>query len=171
MKKLSKQYEDAIELVRERFDGKFDKGGHAYVGHLFRIAGTISTKIIDDLLLRDEQSDGTPFYSKARIVALLHDILEDTDTTVDELRELEFDEDIIQSVIAITRRKDETSYYDYIERVKKDDLARCVKIFDLEDNMDIKRLTSLEDKDLKRISKYWHCWRYLRGFDQELIRP
>lgn len=167
MKEISKQYEDAIELVKDRFDGKFDKGGHPYIGHLFRIAGTISTKIIDDLL----PEDVTSFYSKARIVALLHDILEDTDTTVDELREMEFDEDIIQSVVAITRRKDEASYYDYIERVKKDDLARCVKIFDLEDNMDIKRLTSLEDKDLKRLSKYWHCWRYLRGFDQELVRP
>ena len=162
MDTLIKQYTDAITLIKQKFEGKVDKGGHPYVGHLFRVANSIK-KIVDDLTICGSSEEAITFYRKAQIVALLHDILEDTDTTVDELRGLCFDDDIIQAVVAITRRKDEKLYFDFIERVKENDLAKCVKIYDLEDNMDIRRLKNLEEKDIKRISKYWHCWMYLRG--------
>jgi (p)ppGpp synthase/HD superfamily hydrolase len=92
-------------------------------------------------------------------VALLHDILEDTDTTVDELRGLCCDDDIIQAVVAITRRKDEKLYFDFIERVKGNDLAKLVKIYDLEDNMDIRRLKELEEKESKLSNKIYNMKR------------
>ncbi len=159
---LGEQYVKAITLIKTKFSDKVDKGGHPYIGHLFSVSRSIGD-VIDDLTMTGVDEEVITFYRKAEIVALLHDILEDTDTTEDGLREEGFDDDIIQAVVAITRRKDEKLYFDFIERVKECDLAKVVKIYDLEDNMDIKRLKSLEEKDLKRIFKYWHCWQYLRG--------
>lgn len=162
MDTLTKQLSDAITLIKSKFEGKKDKGGHPYIEHLFAVANSIK-EIIDDLTLNEISEEVITFFKKAQIVALLHDILEDTDTTTVELDDLGFGPDIVEAVSAITRKHSEHLYFDYIDRVKKNDLAKCVKIFDLENNMDIRRLKELGEKDLKRISKYWHCWKYLRG--------
>ena len=82
------------------------------------------------------------------VVAILHDIVEDTPMTLSELKKYILDKDIIDAVDAITRRKDEDLYYDYILRVSKNDLARRVKIFDLTHNMDITRLSEDIDADI-----------------------
>lgn len=148
----------AETLIEKYFEGKVDKGGHPYIGHLYRVAlGVVSdwwmTRVYEDYAVR---------YRKDDIVALLHDILEDTDCTTDILREEGFDDEIIDAVVAITRRKDEQHYSDFIKRVKENKIARIVKIYDLEDNMDIRRLSELEDRDLKRLKKYWYSWKYLK---------
>ena len=102
------------------------------------------------------------------IAGLLHDILEDTECTVEILKENGFDDEIIDAIVAITRRKDEHSYFDFIKRLKSNEIARVVKIYDLENNMDIRRLSKLEEKDLKRLKKYWYCWKYLKNeIDEE----
>ena len=85
-----------------------------------------------------------------------------TDCTADILREEGFDDEIIDAVVAITRRKDEFHYSDFIKRVKANKIARIVKIYDLEDHMDIRRLPELEDRDFKRLKKYWYSWKYLK---------
>ena len=149
MKNLEDQKRKAIELVDHYFNGKTDKGGVDYKHHLYTVAESIK-RIYDP-----------SFCQKMYIVALLHDILEDTDCTVSELSKY-FDEDIVKSVISITKLREE-SYPDYIGRLKKDEMAKIVKLCDLCDNMNITRLPKLEEKDIKRLKKYWLSWRYLSG--------
>ena len=100
---------------------------------------------------------------KAIIVAILHDILEDTECTTTVLFDEGFDEEIIDAVVAITRKKNEQYYFDFIERVSKNPIAKIVKICDLENNMDIRRLNKFGDYEMKRLKKYWHCWKFLKG--------
>jgi len=154
---MMNQYYNALELVKKLFDGIVDKGGDKYVNHLVRV----SERVINEK--SSMPSDKSQLYSKAAIVALLHDVVEDTRYTIDDLRRDGYDDDIILAVDAITRKKDEHCYLDYIVRLSSNEIAKVVKIHDLEDNMDITRLNELNAIDLKRLSKYWHCWRYLKG--------
>ena len=151
----------AYKLAEKYFKDKTDKGGHPYMGHMERIVSAIEKE--KDAKCADSQSTLALFYDKAIVVALLHDLLEDTDCTPDTLRSEGFDSEIIDAVVAITRRPDEQKYFDFIARVKKNDIARLVKIYDLEDNMDIRRLNTFGDYEQKRLKKYWYCWKYLRG--------
>ena len=152
-----KQFYKAEELVAKYFEGKVDKGGNDYKYHLYNVANSVEKEL----------SCGTE-REMCMVVGLLHDILEDTDCTVEILNENGFDDEIIDAIVAITRRKDEHSYFDFIKRVKSNEIARVVKIYDLENNMDIRRLSKLEEKDLKRLKKYWYCWKYLKNeIDEE----
>lgn len=93
------------------------------------------------------RKDGTPYIAHAirvaircqskdeKTVALLHDTVEDTDLTLDDLREIGFAEDIIEAVDALSRRPYE-SYVEFIERCKLNKLARAVKVADIEDNLE-----------------------------------
>ena len=152
-----------LNFVTELFKYKKDNGGADYIKHLLNVA----EKIEDEGKLRSNwydfgESSLSLFYHKAYIVALLHDTLEDTDTTIDELKALGCDDEIIDAVIAITRKHTET-YFEFIDRVKKNDIAKLVKIKDLEHNMDVRRLSKFGDYELKRLKKYWYCWKYLKG--------
>lgn len=152
-----------ITLVRKYFEGKEDKGGHPYEQHLNRVAA----RVLDEkhkmkyVAYSINEVHEIIDYDRAAIVAYLHDILEDTDCTIEELREAGCDDIMIDAVLAITRKEDEDSYSDFIKRVKKNPIARLVKTFDLEDNMDIKRLEKVGDYELKRLQKYWYSWRYI----------
>ena len=96
---------------------------------------------------------------KAKIVALLHDVLEDNGCyTIDYLRKF-FSKDVCDAIIAITRK--ESNYFKYILRVKQNNLARKVKLADLKHNMDITRLNKIEDKDIVRLKKYLCAYRML----------
>ena len=151
-----KLIDKAETLIKKYFEGRVDKGGHPYIWHLYYVAESVERELTVEITNEEAEKR-----RKAYIVALLHDILEDTDCTVDILREEGFDDEIIDAVVAITRRKSEHSYFDFIKRVKENEIAKIVKIYDLEDNMDIKRLSELEDRDLKRLKKYWYSWKYL----------
>jgi hypothetical protein len=102
-------------------------------------------------------------YKKAYIVALLHDILEDTDCTEEELREIGCDEEIIDAIKSVTRKPEEKYYFDFIKRVSQNKIGTIVKIHDLEHNMDIRRLSKFGDYEQKRLKKYWYSWKYLKG--------
>ena len=158
---IKTMHRSAIKLIDKYFSDKVDAGGHPYVGHMNRIEDEIIKE--KKLKCSDPHSTLSIFYDKAAIVALLHDIIEDTECTEDILRVNGFDEEIIEAVVAITRRKDEQYYFDFIERVSKNDIAKLVKIYDLQENMDIKRLKKFEEYEQKRLKKYWYCWKYLRG--------
>ena len=138
------------------FQDKVDKGGHPYAGHLCRVAEKVNETITKN---RQYVSDN---YDKAVIVAYLHDILEDTDCTIPELEDIGCDQEIIDTVLAITRDIKEDKYFDFIKRVKKNPIARIVKIADLEDNMDITRLNKFGEYEQKRLMKYWYSWKYLK---------
>ncbi len=99
----------------------------------------------------------------AKIVAVLHDVVEDCDGwTFERLRSEGFGEEIIAALDCVTKREGE-SYEDFIGCSVSNDVAREVKIADLEDNMDIRRLDRLTERDLERLTKYHRAWTRLLG--------
>lgn len=110
----------AMRLAYKAHDGQYDKGGVPYVFHPFHVA---------------EQMHGE--YDIC--VALMHDVLEDTDYTIDDIRALGFPQDILDALVCITRDKS-ISYEDYILIVKTNEIATRVKLADLEHNSDTSRL-------------------------------
>lgn len=131
-------YNKAIELAKEYHAGQLDKAGKDYFeNHI---------KVVSDMVLYHENN----LY--AATVALLHDILEDTHISEDHLRQI-FPKYIVDAVCVLTKQKHEP-YWIYIERVKKNKLAKIVKKYDLANNMDMSRLDIISDKDLEREIKY-----------------
>lgn len=126
--------EKAIALAADRHAGQVDKATQPYILHPLRVMLKMKT---------------TP----QRIVAVLHDILEDTNTTVVELITLGFSSEIIDAVIALTKKEDE-SRIEVAYRTVKNSLAREVKLADLADNMDISRIPQLSSGDLLRLEEY-----------------
>ncbi len=122
--------EDAIVLAAKSHRGQRDKAGEPYILHILRVV----------VKLKDEN---------ARIVAALHDLVEDTGTTLEDLAAAGYSEEICKAVDCLSRRKDE-SYEAMIERVAANPLARQVKLADLEDNMDPNRRLHGEDADKRR---------------------
>lgn len=105
-----------LEFVKEKFKDKKDKNGEPYIWHLVRVA------------LNQDTFNG-------KIVGLLHDIFEDTDTTDEELYNLEIPDYLIKDILRLTH-EDET-YNDYINEINwyGSDIAKNVKIADLKDNL------------------------------------
>ena len=99
---------------------------------------------------------------KEKIVALLHDVLEDSDTSLEELSM--FDQEIVDAVIAITRNEGQKRE-EYIEQVSSNEIARKVKIQDLINNMDLSRIVDVTQKDLDRIERYKKELEYLKSLD------
>lgn len=92
-----------------------------------------------------------------RIVAVLHDVVEDTDMTLSCLKSQEgFSNNVIEALDCLTRRKNET-YDEFIDRIKTNKLATKIKIYDLEDNMDASRLKEITEKDKIRMQKYFNA--------------
>ena len=99
-----------------------------------------------------------------KTVAMLHDLLEDTAYTEDDLREEGFPAEIIEAVVCLTKTEGE-EYADYVERVCQNKLAARVKLADLKDNMDITRLEKVTDKDFERLKKYHKAYKYLKSLE------
>lgn len=125
----------AIIMATKAHDGQVnDKCGEQYILHPLRVM----EKMKDDI---------------SRIVAVLHDIIEDTNITKEDLAEAGFSQEVIEAVICLTRRKNE-DYFSFIRRCKQNNIARFVKLADIEDNMDLRRLSNPTEKDYERNSKY-----------------
>ena len=144
---------DIFDYIEKKFDGKTDKCGDPYVFHLYRVAKTAKESYF--IRLTDTEKDDV--YK----IALLHDIIEDTDTTVDELKTVDdISDSIIDAVVTLTRTKEET-YNEYIERVSKNRLATLVKLHDLKDNMDITRYVDFKDISISLLERYHNAYKYL----------
>jgi len=146
---------DAVALaVRVHRDHR-DKAGQPYILHPLRV------------MLRQHDE-------AAQIVAVLHDVIEDSrdesKVTAADLRADGYSEDIVTALEALTKREGEY-YEDFIERVAMNPLARQVKLADLEDNMDIQRLGTVSENDLKRMKKYHTAWRRLARLEGMLPEP
>ena len=124
----------ALILATIAHDKQIDKGGQPYILHPLRFALKMDT-------------------IEGKIVGLLHDVLEDSDFAVDDLIDDGFPPEIIDAVIALTRKKEE-NYQQFILRCKENPLARQVKLADLEDNLDTTRLPEIGEKERQRIKKY-----------------
>ncbi len=133
--------EDAIAIAAQAHKGQMDKAGASYILHPLR-------------LMMQMKSEET------MIVAVLHDVVEDSVWTLNALRKKGFSEAVLEAVECLTKRDGE-SYEDFIERAGKNAIARQVKIADLEDNMNIRRIGEIQPRDLERLEKYHKSWRLL----------
>ena len=136
--------ERAIEIATQAHKGQLDKAGNEYIGHPLRVMEMGKTL-------------------QEKIVGVLHDVVEDTDWTFEALEAEGFTEEIIAALKCVTKTSENENYDDFIERVKKNPLAVAVKINDLTDNKDIRRLPYLSDKDVKRLKKYLKAYKRLIG--------
>ncbi len=134
----------AIEIATEAHKGQFDKAGRDYIGHPLRVMEMGKTE-------------------EEKIVGVLHDVIEDTDWTFEKLAEEGFSDKVITALKCVTKTSESENYDNFIDRVKKNPLAVAVKINDLTDNMDIRRLPYLSDKDVKRLKKYLKAYKRLTG--------
>lgn len=137
--------ESAIALAVRAHAGQRDKYGAPYVLHPLRV------------MLRCEGE-------LARIVAVLHDVVEDTPITLDELRAQGFPETVIEALDLLTRRAGD-SYEAFIERIAPHPLARRVKLADLEDNMDVRRITVWQEDTATRLERYRRAWQRLQEME------
>ena len=124
-----------LELILKLFDDKTDKGGLPYFNHLFKVY------------------EGVSSYDE-KIIALLHDVVEDTDITFDDLEDFGYNKEIIDALKYLTKKKGEY-YPDYIERIinSNNKMVLNVKLSDLKHNMDITRIKNPTINDYERISK------------------
>ena len=132
---------EAIALAATAHVNQKDKAGAPYILHPLRM--------MQSLTAEDE-----------RIAAVLHDVVEDTDLTLDDLRQRGFTESVVSAVDALTKRDGE-AYDQFIERARQHPVARRVKLADIEDNLDLLRLTELTEKDVERLRKYHQAHRRL----------
>jgi hypothetical protein len=137
---------DAIALAKEAHRDQTDKAGAPYYGHLERVMDRVETP-------------------DAKIVAILHDSLEDTYITAEFLQRCGYPEHIIIAIEALTKLQEEENsdegYFRFIERAAKNPLALAVKLADLSDNMDLSRIESPTDTDYARLGKYQRALEYL----------
>jgi (p)ppGpp synthase/HD superfamily hydrolase len=135
--------EEAIRIAVEAHRGQKDRAGRPYILHPLRMMSRMQT---------DEE----------KIVAVLHDVVEDTDWSLEQLRAAGFPEELTAAVEALTKREGET-YEGFVERAKRNALAKRVKLADLEDNMDLRRTGRVTAEDLDRLNKYLRAWKSLTG--------
>ena len=119
-----------------------DKAGMPYIGHVMRVMQ--AGKTIDE-----------------KIVGVLHDVVEDTTWTFDALLAEGFPVHIVDALRYVTKLSDDEPYESFINRVKTNPLVVAVKINDLTDNMDIRRLQTLTDADVQRLRKYLKAYQSL----------
>lgn len=124
-----------------KHQGQRDKVGCAYFLHPMRVAMRCVT---DD----------------EKIVAMLHDTIEDTDVTPEYLTKECFPQYIVEAILSVTKRDGE-SYEDFVARAKKNPIGRMVKIHDLEDNLDVLRLNEVSPRMAERFNKYLKALRFL----------
>ena len=124
----------ALKLCFEAHKNQLDKSGMPYVFHPFHLAEQMETE-------------------ETVVAALLHDVMEDTDYTAEDLKEMGFDGDILDALLLLTHQ-DGVDYMDYVKKIKSNPIARAVKLADLTHNSDLTRLDVVDEKALERKEKY-----------------
>lgn len=153
---LYEQYEELTEeefylelakqLAKGYHKGQVDKAGVDYfTGHISTVVNGVNTE-------------------KEKTVAYLHDIIEDTKLTKEDLLHLGFSENVVNAVVALTKNK-KVKYEEYLKGVKQNELAKVVKLSDLSNNMDLSRLNEITEVDEKRLEKYKKAFQYLSEQD------
>ena len=135
--------ETSLQIALRAYGGKTDKAGREYILHPLRVMAKMSTDL-------------------ERSAALLHDVLEDSDITAEELLAEGIPAEVVEAVQCLTKREGE-DYLEFVARTRMNSLARRVKIADIEDNIDVLRLSSLHESDYERIRRYHAAWRLLQG--------
>ncbi|MDZ4850670.1 MAG: hypothetical protein SGI77_15395 [Pirellulaceae bacterium] len=143
--------EDAIGLAVEKFRGVQDKAGQPYILHLLRVMMSVQSP-------------------EAQIVGVLHDIVEDTDVTLQDLSDLGFSSCVIDAVDCLTHPT-ELSYADYMVRMRNNPIACQCKLADLNDNYRLDRVAYRDghsDKDARRVQRYILSYQFLQDAIDEV---
>ena len=134
---------DTFRLAEEVHEGQTDKSGRPYIEHPLRVSRLVQGGV-DEIL-----------------TALLHDVVEDTPVTLEDLRAKGYSERIVEAVDCVTRRDGERRE-DYLKRVKGNETARRVKLADLTHNSDLSRISNPTEQDFRRVENYRKEKEYLR---------
>ena len=137
----TKMTKKAMRLSFEAHKNQVDKSGMPYVYHPFHLAEQMETE-------------------ETVIVALLHDVVEDTDYTLDDIRAMGFPDSVVKALALMTHDKS-VPYMDYVAKIKSNPIAKAVKLADLKHNSDLSRLDIIDEKALKRVEKYAAAMRTL----------
>lgn len=132
----------ALSIAKKAHKGQYDKAGVDYIEHPLFVASLVDTQ-------------------EEKAVALLHDVLEDSPYTAEELILAGLPETVVSAVQILTKKKGQ-DYQQYLELVKSSPIARRVKLADLKHNSDLSRLATVTEKDLERLEKYKKAIDYLR---------
>lgn len=133
--------ERAIEIAARVHAGQVDKGGAPYILHPLRVMLSVAP-------------------GAQQIVAVLHDVVEDSEVTFEDLEREGFSDEVISGLRAVTKIEGE-SYEDFVARAALDPVGKAVKLADLMENSDLSRIAEPSQKDLERVAKYGRAIQYL----------
>lgn len=131
---MTQTLERAIAIAATAHAGQVDKGGAPYILHPLKVMLRMSSL-------------------EERIVAVLHDVVEDCGISLENLRKEGFSEEVLSAIESVTKVPGE-SYEDFVERAAQNPIGRVVKLADLEENSDLSRIASPSWEDLERVEKY-----------------
>ncbi|VVP96391.1 HD domain-containing protein [Pseudomonas fluorescens] len=140
---MTQTLERAIAIAAAAHAGQVDKGGAPYILHPLKVMLRMTTL-------------------EERIVAVLHDVVEDCEINLDDLRKEGFSEEVLTAIQSVTKVPGE-SYEDFVERAAQNPIGRVVKLADLEENSDLSRIASPSWDDLERVEKYRRAIARLRS--------
>ncbi|RON13624.1 HD domain-containing protein [Pseudomonas frederiksbergensis] len=140
---MTQTLERAIAIAAAAHEGQLDKGGAPYILHPLKVMLRVNTL-------------------EERIVAVLHDVVEDCGISFDDLRNEGFSETVLMAIASVTKVPDE-SYEAFVERAAQNPIGRVVKLADLEENSDLSRIAQPSWEDLERVEKYRRAMGVLRS--------
>lgn len=139
--------ERAIVIAAKAHEGQVDKAGVPYILHPLRVMFRVTT-------------------TEERIAAVLHDVVEDTDITIDTLRSEGFAEVVLSAIESLTKRPGE-AYEAFVTRAAADPIGRTVKFADLEENSDLSRISKPTAKDYERVEKYRRAMEQIKSISRD----
>ena len=137
------QTKKALQLCFDAHKDQVDKSGLPYVFHPFHVAEQMTDEV-------------------TTVVALLHDVIEDTAYTLDDLRGMGFSAEALDALALLTHDQN-VPYLDYVSKLKNNPIAKTVKLADLRHNSDLSRLDTPDHKALERVRKYRNAIAFLEG--------
>lgn len=132
--------ERAMEIAVAAHAGQKDKYGAPYIGHVMRVMNLGKTEA-------------------EKIVGVLHDVVEDTSWTFERLAEEGLEPALIAALKGVTKLAEDEDYDHFVARTLQNRLSCCVKLNDLTDNMDLRRIPEVSEKDISRLNKYLKAYR------------
>lgn len=136
--------EKAIQIAVKAHAGQTDKAGMPYILHCIRVMEKGETET-------------------EKICGVLHDLVEDTKWTFEDLKKEGFSDEVVNVIKCVTKNSSNENYEDFINRVLSNSIASKVKLNDLQDNMDISRLKEIKNKDLERLNKYIKAYHKIKS--------
>ncbi len=146
----SENVSKALKIATRAHKGQLDKAGEPYINHPKTVARMLGTE-------------------DAQTVALLHDVIEDTSVTPNDLRKAGFSDDIITALDCLTQREGEMRQ-EYIMRVAENLLATLVKLSDLKHNQELSRIKNPSEKDFERVARYREEERYFCEVQKQSVK-